>query len=361
MHSYADQRTHDFFLNRDYPPTEHLHQVFRLLGEASCPIDEIRAVSKLTDEEFDKALEKLEIHGGARTDFAGNVTIGKPGWKKTYSVQAQHRAEQFSRVLGFTESSGCRMSSLVRHFGDEEDATQPCGKCDVCDPAGAVLRLFRRATGAERALANHIIDDLHPVDYKAAGTLQKSIDPSGHITRDDFDEVLDALARAGLITIEEAEYEKDGEVRRYRRISATETGRAVRSASHVDLLISDGIAEEFAVLTSRKGSRRSSKSQRGLGKPVAVPDAGRSVSTATISLSEEGESLAARLKEWRIGEAKRLRIPAYCILHDRTLTAVALARPGNPRELLEIDGIGPTKVEKFGPAILKICGAKANP
>ena len=31
MHSYADQRTHDFFLNRDYPPAEHLEQVFQAL------------------------------------------------------------------------------------------------------------------------------------------------------------------------------------------------------------------------------------------------------------------------------------------------------------------------------------------
>jgi superfamily II DNA helicase RecQ len=45
-------------------------------------------------------------------------------------------------------------------------------------------------------------------------------------------------------------------------------------------------------------------------------------------------------------------------MHDRTITAVAFARPTNPRQLLEIDGIGPTKVEKFGPAIIKICEAK---
>jgi superfamily II DNA helicase RecQ len=76
---------------------------------------------------------------------------------------------------------------------------------------------------------------------------------------------------------------------------------------------------------------------------------------AQVRLTVEGEALAARLKEWRTGEAKRLRVPAYCVLHDRTLTAVALVRPKNPRELLEIDGIGPTKVEKFGEAILGMC------
>jgi superfamily II DNA helicase RecQ len=45
------------------------------------------------------------------------------------------------------------------------------------------------------------------------------------------------------------------------------------------------------------------------------------------------------------------------VLHDRSLTALAHARPGNPNQLLAIDGIGPAKVEKFGEAILELCAA----
>jgi superfamily II DNA helicase RecQ len=75
-----------------------------------------------------------------------------------------------------------------------------------------------------------------------------------------------------------------------------------------------------------------------------------------MRLSADGETLAARLKEWRAAEAKRLKVPAYLVLHDRTLAALAQARPKNPRQLLEIDGIGPAKVEKFGEAILGLCG-----
>jgi len=50
-------------------------------------------------------------------------------------------------------------------------------------------------------------------------------------------------------------------------------------------------------------------------------------------------------------------VPAYVILHDRTLTAIAAAQPENPRQLLDIDGMGPAKVEKFGAAILRVCSA----
>jgi ATP-dependent DNA helicase RecQ len=363
MHSYADQRTHDFFHNRDYPPTDHLHQVFRMLGEDARSIDELRASSKLSEEEFDKALEKLEIHGGARVDFAGNATVGTPGWKKTYSIQAQHRAEQFEKVLRFTTSSACRMSALVRHFGDDADAAQSCGVCDICDPAGAILRMFRRATTGERAMAQAIIDELRSVDHKATGTLQRNLDPSGRITRDDFDALLAALCRANLIAIEDAEFEKDGEVRRYRKVRMTEAGLQTRSVAQIELLLDDGIAEEFAATETQKRLRKVVKRDTS----AQVADTNRTSSRASRSidkeaspqtLSADGEALMARLKEWRTGEAKRLRVPPYCVLHDRTLTAVALSRPGNPRQLLEIDGIGPAKVEKFGSAILEICGAK---
>ena len=348
MHSYADQRTHNFFLNRDYPPTEHLHQIYRLLSEEPRSVDDLRAASKLEVEEFDKALEKLEIHGGARADFAGNVTIGGPGWKKTYSVQAQHRAEQFEKVLRFTESSDCRMSALVRHFGDEADASLPCRKCDVCDPANAVLRMFRHATPPERTLAQAVIEDLRQIDYRATGTLQRCVDPGVRCSRDEFDAVLDAMCRTQLITIEDAEYEKGGEVRRYRKVRLTNEGLATRAGSKIELLIADGIVEEFGGGTQAKAARKPAR------------DSKRSKPDAEISLSIDGEALAVQLKAWRAREAKRLRVPAYCVLHDRTLAAVAFARPTTPRQLLEIDGIGPAKAERFGSAILSLCGAKSD-
>jgi superfamily II DNA helicase RecQ len=74
-----------------------------------------------------------------------------------------------------------------------------------------------------------------------------------------------------------------------------------------------------------------------------------------LKLTGEQETLAVRLKEWRAAEAKRLGVPAYVVLHDRTLTAIAVARPGNARQLLELDGMGPAKVERFGEAILTLC------
>lgn len=358
MHSYADQRTNDFFLSRDYPPVDHLQQVFQVLEEEAKPVGDLRSALKLSEEEFDKALEKLEIHGGARVDFGGNVTLGAPGWKKTYAVQAQYRAEQIEKVVRFTTSSECRMAALVRHFGDIADASQSCGVCDVCNPAGAVLRLFRNPTAAELRTLQAIVDELRPVVYKATGTLQRGLDPLGRLSRSEFDALLDALARAGLVAIEDSEYEKDGEVRRFRKVRLTDAGADMRAGAVAELLISDGLIADFCGQAENVGRIRNAKVARkkgktGIGTSFAVGSNARE--KVEVKLSADSETLAARLREWRTAEAKRLKVPAFVVMHDRTLTAVAHLRPENPRQLLEIDGIGPAKLEKFGAAILGLC------
>ena len=357
MHSYADQRTHDFFLNRDYPPIEHLSEVFGVLDDHPRDVDELRAATKLSDEEFDKALEKLEIHGGARIDFGVGITRGGPDWKKTYRVQAQYRADQFAKVLRFTEQSECRMRALVRHFGDVEDAEQSCGVCDVCDPAGAVLRLFRRASIAEMELVQRIVEELRGVEYKASGTLQRNLDAGGRMSRDDFDKILNAMVQAEMVEIENAEFEKDGQVLRFKKVRLTNRGAAMRDLPAEALLIGDGVVEEFG--GSNNVAERSKKNRPAKGIEQG-PFAGskKRQTVEPIRLSAESEELSARIKDWRAAEAKRLRVPAYVVLHDRTIAALAHARPRNPRELLEIDGIGAAKVERFGTEILRLCTQK---
>jgi ATP-dependent DNA helicase RecQ len=235
------------------------------------------------------------------------------------------------------------MAALVRHFGDDEDAGQPCGQCDACDPAGAVLRSFRHATPAERDLVQRIIEELRPLDYLAAGTLQRRLDPEGRLTRDQFESLLDAMTRARLIDIEDAEFEKNGELIRFRKLRLAERGFEVRRTTPLPLLISEGVVAEFAgKAPSRRIAKKPSKTEP---KEKAAP------------LTPAAEQLAAQLKEWRATESKRLGVPAYVVLHDRTVQAIAAAIPTTPNQLLAVDGMGPAKLDKFGEAILALCRA----
>jgi superfamily II DNA helicase RecQ len=192
------------------------------------------------------------------------------------------------------------------------------------------------------------------VDYKATGTLQRNLDPAGILSRDEFDGLLDAMVRAGLIEIEEAEFEKDGKSIRFRKVRLTEAGLEMRATTLVELLISDGVVEEFGGRAPARAKKTKAPAKAGGLKSAGT----KAVETEPVQLSAEGEALAARLREWRAAEAKRLGVPVYLVLQNRTLEALAQERPANPRQLLEISGMGPAKVERFGEAILGLCGKR---
>lgn len=72
--------------------------------------------------------------------------------------------------------------------------------------------------------------------------------------------------------------------------------------------------------------------------------------------SSYDESLLAELKEWRSAQAKEQQLPAYCIVTDATLVALAERLPTDARGLLGISGIGRAKVERYGADLLGILG-----
>lgn len=64
--------------------------------------------------------------------------------------------------------------------------------------------------------------------------------------------------------------------------------------------------------------------------------------------------LLAALKEWRRLQARAADVPAYVVFSDATLTEVAASRPRNEAELLDVRGVGPVKVERYGSALLEL-------
>lgn len=71
--------------------------------------------------------------------------------------------------------------------------------------------------------------------------------------------------------------------------------------------------------------------------------------------AEDGDQvLVTELRSWRTTLAKERDVPAYVVMSDATLKAVALKAPTSARDLLKVPGIGPAKVEQFGEDILGI-------
>jgi ATP-dependent DNA helicase RecQ len=66
------------------------------------------------------------------------------------------------------------------------------------------------------------------------------------------------------------------------------------------------------------------------------------------------EGLFEALKERRLEVAVRDQVPAYVVAHDATLRQMAAVRPTTPEQLLEVKGMGPAKVERFGDELLEV-------
>ena len=64
--------------------------------------------------------------------------------------------------------------------------------------------------------------------------------------------------------------------------------------------------------------------------------------------------VVARLRAWRLEESRRRRVPAFRIFGDRTLLALAEERPANEASLLDVPGLGPKLVERYGQALVKL-------
>jgi len=60
------------------------------------------------------------------------------------------------------------------------------------------------------------------------------------------------------------------------------------------------------------------------------------------------------LRTWRSATAREHGVPAYVVFHDSTLAAVAAIRPRTHDALRGISGIGVTKLERYGDALLAI-------
>jgi len=95
----------------------------------------------------------------------------------------------------------------------------------------------------------------------------------------------------------------------------------------------------------RPDAARAGRGRRSAGGPIGISEA------------DADPALVEQLREWRGKVAHEKRLPAYTVLHNRTIVAVAAAKPGDRDQLLRIPGIGPTTVKRYGAALLRIVAA----
>jgi ATP-dependent DNA helicase RecQ len=230
-------------------------------------------------------------------------------------------------LLGVCETASCRRQAILAHFGE---VAPPCGNCDTClHPAATwdATTAARKALSAilrtgQRFGTGHLVDVL-------LGVKTEKILKFGHdklptfgvgkeLSKKSWGSVFRQLIVRGLIAVDHDSFGA---------LFMTEMAAPVLRGTETILLRQD---QE----TKTTGALKKSRDQ-----PV--------LSAAAATLFESLRAERTRL-------AREQGVPAYIIFHDTTLAAIATARPTTLAALAEIPGMGQTKLDRYGAAILTV-------
>ena len=333
LHSFVDRKTNEYFHEKNYPPVAELNKIFTRLTAQPQPKHALLARTKMDDDLFDRALEKLWVHGGALVDPEESVRRGEDSWASSYAAQVAHRLVQSEQMARFAQSHGCRMVHLVRHFGDEDDPGTPCGLCDTCDSSVCVVQAFRTPTNTETAIMQATLDSLAEQNNQSVGTLHRN--EGDALERHEFETLVSALVRAGMVTIRADVFEKDGKSIPFNWLTLTR----IDAKSHARTLAAIQVPAKQVPRRKTRSSRAKPKTRTKKNAALATPQSSR---------------LDAALRAWRKGEATKKRVPAFRIMTDKALLGIATSHPKNEAALLAIHGVRPSLVAKHGGKILQI-------
>ena len=341
LHSFADRKMHDFFLERDYPASTELARIYAALREEFQEVDVLARRLKTDSETVTRSVEKLASQGAASIDMEGRMrATGAAGWRSGYDAQLAFRRAQIDRMAAFAEGQECRMTALVRHFGDTADGLRPCGHCDFCSPESTAAQTFREATPEEQRNLRAILRSLD-ANGRSAGKLFTDL----AFTKDRklFDALLDGLARAGYLTLAVDTFTNaEGRQISYKKAMLTHEGRFPDDGDlPVTLRVESG---ETQLGQSTKTRKRTS------GKEAPETE-----------LSEEGKTIEDRLRAWRKAEAAKTGKPAFIVFGDKTLRALAIAAPATLSAMAAVAGVGPDKLERYGAEVLAVVRADHTP
>jgi ATP-dependent DNA helicase RecQ len=100
---------------------------------------------------------------------------------------------------------------------------------------------------------------------------------------------------------------------------------------------------------------------RRRGRATATPVAAPSATDSTRATGASADpALLDRLKRVRSELASRESLPAYCIFNDATLDSIAARSPLTESDLLDVKGVGPTKLAKYGQMFLDVVRRHRN-
>ncbi|WP_216216170.1 RecQ family ATP-dependent DNA helicase [Amycolatopsis aidingensis] len=123
-----------YFGSLAFPDEQRVTQVLHALAHADRPLSTaaLEPVVELSRSRLEMVLKVLDVDGAVRRVRGGWESTGQE-WRydaERYRRVSQARADEQQAMLGYLDTTGCRMEYLLRQLDDPHAA--PCGRCDNC-------------------------------------------------------------------------------------------------------------------------------------------------------------------------------------------------------------------------------------
>jgi len=355
-----DTRVHEFLIEQGHADVQRVSSVWRAVREAgpdgAPPWALERALGKDGRKGLDTALRALIRTGAAWSDPVTDAVRADPGAPDDvfalgidFEAADAHRAcemDKLERMRRFVFDPRCRHLQVLAYFGEDLEP-DGCAGCDRCDPSveGAMpglrfeaptdeeLLLIRKAlAGAARAEGRF---GLGKVAGMLAGSKAKGVGDTSLVNLSTFGllKPLGLHGCRGLLQL------------------LVNQGLCQITGGRYPLLEISNAGWEVMQGRAKPGFRPPPEMLKG-GGTSSGRTSGRKARPAVVEIDSD-DPVVDRLRRFRTAEASARQVPPYVVFNDRTLAAIADARPTTEAEFVAVSGLGPGRWSSFGQKLLE--------
>lgn len=362
LFNHADLKTQEFFFEGSNPPINLIRALYNFLRfECDPGTHELHIAVDAMAERMGKDVNPMAvgtalsclIHAGAiqRFDVPGQLTKGtrllKPELnfecldidRNSLEEKARRDHLKIEAMTRFAYSMGCRQQWILDYFGEVN--SEPCGHCDVCaasdsnereEVSGDDLLIVRKALAGVARASRRGADGEWIAIYgrgKIMDMLRGAKNASMH-------QYLTSLSTYGIL-----KNLTDARMKALFR-AMHEAGLLQSTGGDMPLITLTPQGED--VMQSRAVPRLSLRSWSSAARRPA-PSAVRRDKTQqllqSMGLGRLDKELYEHLAELRRDLAAEYNMPAYRIMHNETLRALATVKPTTMEAAERLKGVGP--------------------
>jgi ATP-dependent DNA helicase RecQ len=239
--------------------------------------------------------------------------------------QKRIEIHKLNAMISFSEATTCRRRVLLNYF-DEGVAEGGCGNCDIClDP---------------------------PETFDAKEEAQKALSCVYRLNQGfGMKYVIDVLRGSDNERIRERRHDQLSTYGIGSERSEEEWSAIFRQLIHRGFLLQDVANYSVLKLTPSSRALLRGEMELELAKPRIRARSKKNEKKRRMD-SPHDEALFETLRELRKKIADEMNVPPYIVFGDAALIHMAQIKPGTPKEMLQVNGVGQAKLERFGEAFL---------